>query len=241
MAYEQEARSAWDRMAGTNAMYFICSGRDDWTPEQFFADGERFVAAEVLPRLRPGLGRERALDLGCGIGRLARPLAGRFREVIGLDISPSMIEQARTMHPDRPGLRFEVCSGAGVESVAAGSLDLFFSFIVLQHIPDREVVWSYLREAARTLRPGGQLLVQVSTEERSLGRRLSLSLRATLGAIAEGTGLRRLYSRKPREPFNWVYPIPVAELEARLRESGFAEIRMEGERTATTWVSAVKP
>ena len=40
--------------------------------------------------------RRRALDFGCGIGRATIPLAGHFDEVVGVDVAPGMIEQARS-------------------------------------------------------------------------------------------------------------------------------------------------
>ena len=241
MSYSEEGRAAWDRMARSNAMHYILSGRENWTPEEFFAVGERFIATEVLPRLLPAVGRVRAVDLGCGIGRLARPLAAHFQEVIGLDISSEMIARAREINVDRLNVKFQACSGAGLEGVSDASCDLAFSYIVLQHIPDKSVVWRYFSEFARVLRPGGQVLAQVSTERRTIARRIKLGLRAALGGVADAIGIRRLYSKRPREPFNWGYPVPAAELEAHLRSIGMDSISFEGRDTATTWISARRP
>ena len=65
--------------------------------EEFFATGEAEFAhvsrvAETLGR--PGR-RGRALDFGCGVGRLTRALGERFESAIGVDISAGMVEQAR--------------------------------------------------------------------------------------------------------------------------------------------------
>ena len=60
---------------------------------EFFESGERYVA-DVLGLVNTHLGGvalDRALDFGCGVGRLAIPIAKRFREVVGADISEDML------------------------------------------------------------------------------------------------------------------------------------------------------
>jgi SAM-dependent methyltransferase len=110
----------------------------------------------LCPQLWPG----RALDFGCGVGRLTRPLADHFDEVVGVDIAPTMIDLARRYHADRPSCRFEVNQAEDLARFPSATFDLVLSLIVLQHVPPATAV-RYLRELCRLVTPGGVLAVQV--------------------------------------------------------------------------------
>ncbi|WP_265445426.1 class I SAM-dependent methyltransferase [Flexivirga meconopsidis] len=96
----------------------------------------------------------RIADIGCGPGHVARHLADLGADVIGLDISPAMIEIARA---DNPGVKFEVESMTDL-SEADGSLAgavLFYSII---HLGEAERARAFA-QVTRVLRPGGIALV----------------------------------------------------------------------------------
>ncbi|WP_426955074.1 class I SAM-dependent DNA methyltransferase [Muricoccus radiodurans] len=100
------------------------------------------------------------LDLGCGIGRIAAALAPRCRSVLGLDVSPRMVEEARRRHGGTSGLRFETTSGLDLAGVAGG-FDLLlavdsFPYLVQAGGP---VLARHLDDAARLLRHGGALAI----------------------------------------------------------------------------------
>src|SRR5947209_17814502 len=64
---------------------------------EFFDTGESYIGSlmQHLEVLYPGLPRRTAVDFGCGVGRLSIPLAKRFQNVIGVDISSGMLDEAR--------------------------------------------------------------------------------------------------------------------------------------------------
>ena len=85
------------------------------------------ATAEIVAWLaREGLiGPDRdVLDLGCGIGRVSAALAPRCRSVLGLDVSPRMVAEARRRHGAVPGLRFDATPGTGLSALGAASFDL---------------------------------------------------------------------------------------------------------------------
>ncbi|HEU0012489.1 MAG TPA: metalloregulator ArsR/SmtB family transcription factor [Longimicrobium sp.] len=94
-------------------------------------------------------------DLGCGTGQVTESLAPFVARVVAVDGSVAMLETARARLADRPNV--ELRQGE-LESlpVADGELDAAVVFLVLHYLaePDRA-----LAEAARSLRPGGRLLV----------------------------------------------------------------------------------
>ena len=136
--------------------------RNRWTTEDFLATGVDEIAA-VLARLAElGLeaGRGRALDFGCGAGRLSHGLAAAgFAEVLGCDISPTMLEKAREIVPD-PACRFVQVTGTDLSAVETDSVDLVYSCRVLQHMPPA-LAHGYVREFWRVARPGAVVVFQM--------------------------------------------------------------------------------
>ncbi len=151
-------RNDWDARAREDARFFIATGAAA-SEETFRASGAAELEGAVLDGivLDPAA---RVLEIGCGVGRLLRPLAQRVAAAHGVDISPAMVEQARAACADCPNLRFSVTDGT-LRGFAASSLDLVFSWIVFQHIPEKGPIETYVKEAARVLRPGGLVRFQV--------------------------------------------------------------------------------
>ncbi len=129
---------------------FRSGALDENAKRKFFAgvevvDSFIAVAEESFGPLRYGT----ALDYGCGVGRLTYRLSECFRQVIGVDISRDMLEEARRNVAERDNVRFE---HAG--SPDTTPLDFAMSKIVFQHIPPGEGV-PILLGLARRLVPGG--------------------------------------------------------------------------------------
>jgi len=96
----------------------------------------------------------RIADVGCGPGHVAAYLREQGGEVVGFDLSPAMVGQARALHPD---VVFEVgdMRSLPLPDASLGGIVALYSLI---HIPRAEVV-AVLQDFRRVLRPGGQLLV----------------------------------------------------------------------------------
>ena len=93
-------------------------------------------------------------DLGCGPGHVARYLFDRGVQVIGVDLSPNMVEQAKRLNPDIPFQQGNMLA-LTTENEAYAGIVAFYSII---HTPREEVVAALL-EFKRVLRPGGILLL----------------------------------------------------------------------------------
>jgi 2-polyprenyl-3-methyl-5-hydroxy-6-metoxy-1,4-benzoquinol methylase len=103
-----------------------------------------------------------ALDVGCGSGSFARVLASRADHVLGIDLSPRMIEIARQRSLDILNVQFRMQDVMTLNTPA--SFDCIASIATLHHLPLREVLIK-LRDL---LRPGGVLLVLDLFEGRDL-------------------------------------------------------------------------
>src|SRR2546430_11182933 len=81
----EKMRRDWDERARENARYYVNTGKDEWTDDEFFRSGEQTVAEEILTdMINICQGKEpkqmRVLEIGCGAGRITRALAGLFGE-----------------------------------------------------------------------------------------------------------------------------------------------------------------
>ncbi|MBM3296750.1 MAG: methyltransferase domain-containing protein [Candidatus Aminicenantes bacterium] len=137
-----------------------------WSPREFFETGTREVDALMayVQTLEPAVGRSRALDFGCGAGRLTQALGGYFESCDGVDIAPSMIELARKLNARGDRCRFQVNAAADLKLFEDGRFDLVYSNIVLQHMPP-ELFAKYIREFVRVLAPEGVAVFQLPDEK----------------------------------------------------------------------------
>ncbi|MFG1907297.1 class I SAM-dependent methyltransferase [Kribbella sp. NPDC048928] len=117
------------------------------------ADGED-DAFDLLTQLVADADGRVVLDVGCGPGRTTGSLARRGLQVVGIDLSPGMIEVARRDHPE---LDFRVGSMTALD-IADGSAAAIVAWWSIIHLP-RDVVPRAFSEFHRVLAPGGVLLL----------------------------------------------------------------------------------
>jgi ubiquinone/menaquinone biosynthesis C-methylase UbiE len=143
----------WDRRARLNARYFIAS--EAWrTEDEFWMSGERIVAGSILRDIELSHDAT-ALEIGCGIGRLLKPLSGRVGRVIGVDVSPEMVRMAARVLGLVPSVEVIRGDGRSLSGIPDQSIDFCYSYVVFQHLPDVEILKDYFHEVARVVVPGG--------------------------------------------------------------------------------------
>ena len=161
----------WDKAGKEDPLYAILTEPDargrGWDEDRFFATG-RTEIDDALERIRSAgrtPGTERALDFGCGVGRLTQALAERFERVDGVDIAPSMIAEAERYNRFGSRCHYHVNARADLSMFGDAAFDLVFSLVVLQHIPP-ELARGYVAEFIRVLRPDGLAVFQIATAVR---------------------------------------------------------------------------
>jgi SAM-dependent methyltransferase len=162
-----EQRREWDELARLDPMWAVVSAPDrrfgGWDIDEFFATGEREVAA-LLARGRelgvPAQERD-ALEFGCGLGRVTRALAKRYGRAVGIDISTQMLDQARRLNVEVPNVDFVHNDAEDLSVLGDQRFDLIYSRHVLQHLPTSHLAGRYLREMVRHVRPGGLVVVHL--------------------------------------------------------------------------------
>ena len=129
---------------------------------------------------RTPLEGKRALDVGCGAGLLAEPLARLGASVTGIDASPEVIEVAR-QHAARQGLAIDY--RAGDVQALEGEFDLMTAMEVIEHVADPA---AFVKALARRLAPGG-LLVMSTPNATAMSKLLMITLGEGLGQIPRVT------------------------------------------------------
>jgi SAM-dependent methyltransferase len=163
-----QVRADWTRLGAEDPLWavLVAEGKRGgrWDAEEFLALGKQDVARSRKELARLGLPTtwRRALDFGCGAGRLSQALAAHADEVVGLDVSAPMLEVARRL--DRSGGRctFVLSQDPHLGAFPDDSFDLVYTERVLQHLP-RPVLETYLAEFVRVLRPGGVAVLHCTT------------------------------------------------------------------------------
>ena len=217
-------RDYWDEGARRNAAWYVDTtlAFDDPDMEKFFEGGEQIVAtlldeSPVAPRER-----RRAVEIGSGLGRVCLALSSRFEEVVGVDVSPEMVQRARELVSD-PKVSFQVGDGSGLSGIDDASVDLVVSFTVFQHIPKAAIVQRYLADAGRVLRPGGLLAFQWNNEP---GRARWAVRRAALSAL-QRTKLRPEQFQRHAPEFLGTR-IPLKPIERTLEDNGLRLVQTTG-------------
>jgi ubiquinone/menaquinone biosynthesis C-methylase UbiE len=124
---------------------------NDGDPEAFERAGQ--ADAERLAEL---FGPDDAvLDLGCGIGRVARYVAPNCRELWAVDASEAMLASAQRRLEGLPNVSFARGEGTAMPAVPTESIDMAYSLLTLQHL-EREDAFALLRDLRRVLRLGGR-------------------------------------------------------------------------------------
>jgi len=153
-----DMRDDWNARAREDAAYYVAFGRHKQSDADFFA-----TATEVINGLESELRRVppqqrsmwKALEIGCGPGRLMRPMSRHFAEIHGVDVSDEMITLARDRLRDTPNAHPHVTDGAALAEFPDESFDFVYSFAVFQHVPSRDIIAAYMRETHRVLKTGG--------------------------------------------------------------------------------------
>lgn len=209
----EKMKTDWDRRAVHDARYWIAT-EDYRSDEVFDRSGE--TTAEAILTLVGGENGEldgfRVLDIGCGIGRVLKPMAARIGELVGIDVSPEMVAQSKVWLAGLSNVTTRVGSGVDLDGLEDQSFDLVYSYVAFQHMP-HQVFNRYLRESHRVLRDDGWLVFQVylgSRPDPKLGDTISLrvygetDLTTRLGKSGFHIEQRRLEHRTQEGLESWL-------------------------------------
>jgi len=184
------ARRWFDRRAGSYESGVTSRWRDP-------------VQRESLEALQLGA-EDRLLDVGCGTGAACRSAASVTASVVGIDLSPEMVRQAREFASGLANVHFEIADSEHLP-FDDGAFTAVVCSNSFHHYPDPGRA---VREMTRVLAPGGRLVLGDACSDRTAARIADVFLRRfepghvrlyrsdELGAFVRGAGLSRVELRR---------------------------------------------
>jgi SAM-dependent methyltransferase len=199
LASAQSSHNSWERFAELDPYLYILTDMKRTDPRVFWKSGEQLVRDELLPVVQShDVGTGVALELGCGIGRLALPLASHFRQVLGVDIARGMVQRATSFAKDNGIENVVFASISGPEDFLqqtgkhSGNCNFLYSLLVFQHIPDFSVIEGYLHVIRTLLHKRGIAYLQFDTRPATALYRLKTGLPDSLLPRFYRRGIRRI-------------------------------------------------
>lgn len=162
----QDVQKHWNEFGKIDPLWAILTWPDrkenKWQREEFFKTGaiEVDIVMQYVESLGITYSRGKALDFGCGVGRLTQALACYFDEVYGVDIAPSMIELARQYNQHDNKCRYYLNETDNLKLFDDNSFDFIFTIFTLQHM-EPKYIKNYIKEFLRCLTPYGILIFQL--------------------------------------------------------------------------------
>ena len=162
-------RRHWERLGRLDPYWAVLTdpGKQGggWDVAEFFNSGVAEIDDVLQRAARLGLAhsRRRALDFGCGVGRLTQAMATHFTRCDGVDISASMLQAARQHNRWPERCHYHLNPSSDLALFDDGSFDFVYSTLVLQHMEPKYST-AYMREFLRVLAPGGLLVFQIPSQ-----------------------------------------------------------------------------
>jgi ubiquinone/menaquinone biosynthesis C-methylase UbiE len=217
-----EIQRDWNDLAEIDPLWAIAAddrkSHGKWELDEFFETGRQRVS-HVLAVVRAA-GRTarpgKALDFGCGVGRMTQALAVEFRECCGVDISDRMVELANRFNRYGDRCKYVVNLRSDLSIFDSDWFDFVYTVEVLQHLP-AELMKHYLTEFVRVLAPGGLLVFEIPVERtipdhrnayiRSLPKYHPRRIVNKLKGVILGHGVETRYKRLRRLGLSksWLY------------------------------------
>ena len=191
---------------------------------EFFQSGETHLDS-VIEMIRATVDSAfaplRAVDVGCGVGRVLIPMARRWPEAVGVDVASSMLREA-TRNLEHAGVKADLVLADDGMTRLTGTFDFIHSYIVLQHVPPErgERICAALLQK---LRPGGIAALHV-TYRTPLSHRQRILRWGRSGTPLVGAVANLVKRRPVSAPYMELYEYDLAAIFELFRASGCTKV-----------------
>ena len=165
----KEVHDNWNEFGKRDPLWSILTvdskKNNQWDLVEFFAAGEREISGVMryLQNIKAPLRRGKAMDFGCGVGRLTQALCPEFEECHGVDIAESMVALADQYNRFGSRCQYHVNVSHDLRVFTNDTFDFIYSNIVLQHNKPAHSR-KFIQEFLRILAPGGLVVFQIPSE-----------------------------------------------------------------------------
>lgn len=229
---ELKSNAEWKQWGKDDPLFGVAAwagkekdGASPWTEEEFYANGESDWRDFLGQWQHYGLSKKSCLEIGCGAGRITKALAKSFDHVYAVDVSSDMINRAQK-GIQSGNVDFSVIDGLHLPQ-SDGSVSAVFTTIVLQHLDNKEIGFSYFREFYRVLGTGGTIMVGLPLYQFPVDTGVAGSLLSFVYAVRRSIGnirasLKRALGMKTMRGTQY----PVNSLRSFLVSLGFKKIEV---------------
>ncbi|MCD6579858.1 class I SAM-dependent methyltransferase [bacterium] len=175
-------QKVWDKLGKEDPLWAVLSisqkKGNKWNIKEFFETGEREInnLMDYLNRLNIKLDKNKALDFGCGVGRLTRAMTPYFSEIVGVDIAPSMIKIAKELNDNKDKCVYILNETENLEIFKDDTFDFIYTNITLGHMK-KKYARKYIEEFFRILRPNGTVIFQLPGHYRMINNKNKVMFR----------------------------------------------------------------
>ncbi|MBK8293750.1 MAG: class I SAM-dependent methyltransferase [Solirubrobacterales bacterium] len=233
-----DLRENWENYGETNPLWAVHTGRGNiqWDESEFFKTGEEEIdrILSMLHERGAEPTRDRALDFGCGVGRLSQALSHHFDRVDGIDISAPMLAKADEFKRanddiDDERVQFHLNTDLDLSLFEDRTFSFVLSLIVLQHMKP-EFSAKYISEFCRVTAPGGVIAFQIPARRETA----MLRLRGAAGRFLRR--IRQTVSSNGSAVME-MYGTPQNRVEKILTDNGMRVVAVVPDDYATSWES----
>ena len=206
-------KDLWEKLARENSKYYINSDKGKRITDEEFRDSgindyHKYIIEDglIMGKLHYSSEPVTILDLGCGTGRMMEYMADDFNNVIGVDVSGEMIRQAYDRLQGITNIELMENDGENIP-VKEDSVDIVFSYLVFQHIKDREMVENNFKEVMRILKQKGLFKVLIRSDKVDVNKWWGgvEYTEQSIGELIKKVGFT-LLKTEPRDEFGfWVW------------------------------------
>ncbi len=175
--FVHDVRKNWEEFAQKDPLWSILplpeKKNNRWKIDELYKTGHDEIESVMnyIKGLKLNIKYERALDFGCGVGRLTQALCGYFDVCIGVDISLGMLKIASNYNNYKERCSYILNCSSNLKIFKDTVFDFIYSNIVFQHLPPA-LTLGYIKEFLRIIKKNGIIVFQITTDIIGLKNRL---------------------------------------------------------------------